>query len=60
MRIKNPALRKLWEQYGAESFQFYVSDTLEYDDETEDYSDKLEELLVRRLEATPGSARIWK
>ena len=32
----------------------------EYDDETEDYSDKLEALLVRRLEATPGSTRIWK
>ena len=57
---RNTALRKLWEQYGAGSFEFYVSDTLEYDDETEDYSDKLEALLVRRLEATPGSTRIWK
>ena len=57
---RNTALRKLWEQYGAGSFEFYVSDTLEYDDETEDYSDKLEALLVRRLEAMPGSTRIWK
>lgn len=57
---RNIALLQLWNQYGAGSFEFYISDTLEYDDATKDYSDKLEALLERRLEITPGSTRIWR
>lgn len=56
----NKRLLELWNKYGAEGFELTVLKVLKYEDPNEDYSKKLDSMLVECLDKTENSQIIWK
>lgn len=58
----NKRFQGLWVEYGEENFELTILEVMSYEDagEKEDYSDDLEELMVKCLEENPGSVRVWR
>lgn len=56
----NKRLSALWEQYGADGFEFLVLETLECEDPTKDYTAKLEALREQHLAADANASKIWR
>lgn len=56
----NKKLLELWKTYGEEDFEFFVLERVECKDPTEDYTDKLEKLREKYLEADEKSQKIWR
>ena len=56
----NKRLLELWNKYRAEGFELTVLKVLKYEDPNEDYSKKLDSMLVECLEKTENSQIIWK
>lgn len=54
----NKALTALWKQYGADGFAFRTAGLIEYDDPSEDTSEKLEDLMENCLAEIPGARRL--
>lgn len=56
----NRELLGLWKQYGAEGFEFFTAERLEYEDAAEDHRDELETLRDICLAEDPKAKKIWK
>lgn len=58
----NKRFQSLWTEYGEEKFELTVLEVLSYEDvgEKDDYSNDLEELMVKCLEKNSGAVRVWR
>ena len=56
----NKQLQELWNKYGPEGFELSVIKVLKYDDPNEDYTEELEDLREKCLDAYPNARRIWR
>lgn len=56
----NRHLLELWKREGAEGFEFFVADRLEYEDPLEDHREELETLRELCMDQDPLARKIWK
>lgn len=54
----NKKLQALWNEYGNDGFEFSVLEKLKYENPSDDYTDKLEEMLEKQLSAHNKSERL--
>ncbi len=56
----NKQLQKLWNEYGADSFEFSLVKKLKYENPHDDHTQKLKDLLEEYSAEMPQANKIWR